>query len=57
MTIYFPVRHFPFNCTPEYLKEKTDVAFSLLNEVKNKDMDENKMKPREVKGVEQVSSK
>lgn len=52
-----PVRHVPFDCTPEYLKEKTDAALSLLNEINETDMDENKMKPREVKGVEQVRSK
>ena len=57
MTIDFLFRHLPYNYTPAYLKERTDVALSLLNEIKNKSMDENKMKPREIKGVEQVSSK
>jgi hypothetical protein len=44
------------NFTPEYLKEKTDAAFSLLDEVEKMDIDELKLKPREVKAVYQVSA-
>ena len=47
-------RHLPYNVTPAYLKAKTDAAMTLLKEIKGIKMDENKMKPREVKVLEQV---
>ncbi|XP_046857665.1 uncharacterized protein LOC124451075 [Xenia sp. Carnegie-2017] len=47
-------RHLPYNATPEYLKEKTDAVLKLLDEINAKNIDENKMTPREVKALEQV---
>ncbi|XP_046857376.1 uncharacterized protein LOC124450775 isoform X2 [Xenia sp. Carnegie-2017] len=46
--------HLPYNATPAYLKEKTDAALKLLDEINTKTIDENKMTPREVKALEQV---
>ena len=44
------------NFTPEYLKERTDAAMSLFNEIQEMDIDEPKLKPRETKAVYLVSS-
>ena len=44
----------PYNPDPAQLKKKTDRALELLNEIKSVQLDENKMKPREVKALAQV---
>ena len=44
------------NFTPEHLKERTDAALSLLDEVQRMNIDELKLKPREAKAVYQVST-
>ena len=46
----------PLNFTPEYLKERTDAAMSLLNEIQEMEIDEPKLKPRETKTIYLVSS-
>ena len=51
---YLLSRYLPLNVTPAFLKQTTDTAFSLLDEIKKKEMDENIMKPREVKAIQQV---
>lgn len=43
------------NITPAFLKERTDLALSLLEEFKKINYDELKLKPRETKAVYQVS--
>lgn len=47
-------RYFPYNPDPAELKKKTDRALELLKEIKSVHLDENKMKPREVKALAQV---
>lgn len=44
----------PYNPDPEQLKRKTDKAKELLQEINSIKLDENKMKPREVKALAQV---
>jgi hypothetical protein len=43
------------NFTPEYFKERTDASLSLFDEIQGMDIDELKLKPREAKGLYQVS--
>lgn len=47
-------RYRPYNPDPKTLKIKTDRAKELLQEINNIKLDENKMKPREVKALAQV---
>ena len=47
-------RFAPYNPDPKYLKQKTDKAKELLQEINSIKIDENKMKPREVKALSQV---
>ena len=54
LRVFYFIRHLPYNATPAYLKEKTDAALKLLDEINTKTIDENKMTPREVKALEQV---
>ena len=44
----------PYNPDPKKLKIKTDRAKELLQEINSVKLDENKMKPREVKALAQV---
>lgn len=47
-------RFAPYNPDPKYLKQKADKAKELLQEINSIKIDENKMKPREVKALSQV---
>ncbi|KAM7443428.1 hypothetical protein ABFA07_007884 [Porites harrisoni] len=47
-------RYFPYNPDPAQLKKKTDRALELLKQITSIKIDENKMKPREVKALVQV---
>jgi len=44
----------PYNPDPKKMKIKTDRAKELLQEINSTKLDENKMKPREVKALAQV---
>ncbi|KAL9980551.1 hypothetical protein ACROYT_G009153 [Oculina patagonica] len=46
--------YLPYDPDPEQLKRKTDSARRLLQEINSIKVDENKMKPREVKALAQV---
>ena len=50
----FDFRYFPYNPDPVQLKKKTDRALELLKQITSIKIDENKMKPREVKALVQV---
>ena len=51
----FFFRFLPYNPDPMYLKRKTDRTRELLQEINSVKIDENKMKPREVKALAQVT--
>ena len=48
------LRYSPYNPDPMYLKKKTDRAMKLLDEINSVVINQNKMKPREVKALAQV---
>ena len=54
INLLFDFRYFPYNPDPAQLKKKTDRALELLKQITSINIDENKMKPREVKALVQV---
>lgn len=54
INMLFDFRYFPYNPDPGQLKKKTDRALELLKQITSIKIDENKMKPREVKALVQV---
>lgn len=54
INLLFDFRYLPYNPDPAQLKKKTDRALELLKQITSIKIDENKMKPREVKALAQV---